>query len=541
MKKELLIVLLLLVLSFPAVKALFESGAFTAHDLTHHIIRQISMDRLLSEGQLPPRWSGELNNGYGYPLFLFNYPLPALFGEVFVKLGFGYVEAVKAVLFSSMLLSVLGMYLFLREFLGSKLAAFLGAVFYLYAPIRFLNIYVSSSVGSSLALGIMPFVFWSLNLICKGKKWGSVTGGVSLALLILAHNVTALMFAPVILVFGWIIGGRRVIWKIGGMLILGLGLSAWFWIPALFEKQFTKFDQIYANFYHDQFPSLMQLIRSPWGYGLSHPENPEIGDMSYQIGVIHILIMFLFVLFMWVKRGVREVRVIGGFGLITFVLSVFLMLKISISVWDNLPFLNLVQFPWRFLSVAVFAASVVAALLIKHLPFKKLLVISFLLLVIYSNRNHWHINEKFDPEENYYLNLKTTSTTYGEHLPKWGRIMDKKPISKIEFIDDRGEIKITNDKSAQILAEVETTVSAKLKLNQIYFPGWEIQVDGKPISFNYLDNEENYGLPVFNIEAGKHQVLAQFKNTPIRNIADFLSLISLVLLVILSIGLVMII
>src|SRR3989304_2310438 len=165
MKKEVIIILLLLLVSFPAVKNLLLPGGFTSHDLTHHVIRQISMDKLLSEGQFPPRWSGELNNGYGYPVFLFNYPLPAMVGAIFHKLGMGCGGSVEAVLFTSLIISVLGMYLFLKELLGSKLSAFLGAVFYLYAPLRFLNVYVSSAVGSALALGIVPFVFWSIILI----------------------------------------------------------------------------------------------------------------------------------------------------------------------------------------------------------------------------------------------------------------------------------------------------------------------------------------------------------------------------------------
>lgn len=155
MKKELIIILFLLLLSFPAVRTLLQPGGYTSHDLTHHVVRQISMDRLLSEGQFPPRWSGELNNGYGYPVFLFNYPLPAMAGEIFQKIGFGFVDSVKAVLFLSMVISAIGMYLFLKELLGLKLAAFLGAVFYLYTPLRFSGVYVSAAVGSVLALGIV--------------------------------------------------------------------------------------------------------------------------------------------------------------------------------------------------------------------------------------------------------------------------------------------------------------------------------------------------------------------------------------------------
>ena len=519
MKKEILVIFLLFLISIPAVKSLFIPGGFTSHDLTHHVIRQISMDKLLSEGQFPPRWSGELNNGYGYPVFLFNYPLPALVGEIFHKAGFGYETAVKAVLFVSMILGEIGMYLFLRSLLGSKMSAFLGAVFYLYAPIRFLNVYVSAAVGSALALGILPFVFWA---ILGGNI---LLGSICLAALILAHNVTALMFMPVILVFSVLLRKPKII----KMVLLGLGLSAWFWLPAIWEKQYIKFYQIYDNFYKDQFISPWQLIHSPWGYGLSHPQNPEDGDMSYQLGLIHILVMVILIPIMWVMRGTREIRVVGGFVLTFFVTSVFLMLKNSLPVWEKLPFLSLVQFPLRFSAISVFCASIAAALLVKYLPYKKLLVLSLLFLVLYANRNHWNINERFDPGEKYYLNLKTTSTTYGEHLPKWGRVMNQLSTGKLEVVRGVGMIRVVRNKSDLVLAKVEATSAATLKLNQIYFPGWQIQVDGKPVKFDYLNDGESHGLPVFDIYSGTHTVLAEFKNTPDRSIADTISLISVIL------------
>lgn len=573
MRKDLLVSFLLLLLSIPAVQSLFIPGGFTAHDLTHHVVRQISMDKLLSEGQFPPRWSGELNNGYGYPVFLFNYPLPAMVGEVFYKLGLGYVDSVKAVLFLSMVISVLGMYLFLNALLKDRLAAFLGAIFYLYAPLRFLTVYVSAAVGSALALGILPFVFWSLVLISKGDNspslklrrtrgdrgnWGTMLGGLSLAGLVLAHNVTALIFAPVLLAFGWVIlrlrsgqvGEMRVMRKIGVMFLLGLGLSAWFWIPATFERQYTRFDQVFGAFYKDQFPTLWQLIRSPWGYGLSHPQNPEPGDMAYQIGLMHIGVIGVLGLLMF--RGispstslrVEEIRVFGGFALALFALSVFLVLKISLPLWENLPFLALVQFPLRFQAWSVFAASIAAALLVKNLPFKKFLVISLLFLVLYANRNHWNINQVFDPGEDYYLNLKTTSTSYGEHLSKWGRIMEQPALAKLEMIRGMGEIRVIRDKSDEILAEVRTEEGGKLRLNQIYFPGWNIEIDGKKIDFDYLSDPdligadgESYGLPIFDIDKGNHLVGAKFKNPPVRNLADIITLITVIIFIIVILNL----
>lgn len=528
-KKEILIIFLLLIFSYPAVKSLLIPGAYTSHDLTHHVIRQINMDKLLSEGQFPLRWSADLNNGYGYPLFLFNYPLPALVGEVFHKLGFNFVDSVKAVLFLSMLVSILGMYLFLKELLGSRLAAFLGAIFYLYAPIRFLNVYVSAATGSALALALIPFVFWAI------LRRSILVGSISLAALILSHNVTALIFIPVIIIFSVVCSRLR---SLAVMLLLGLGLSAWFWLPALWEKQFIKFDQIYEGFYKDQFINIWQLIRSPWGYGLSHPQHPEPGDMSYQLGLIHIGVVIVTSLwFVVFGRKIKEVKAVGGFLLTFILLSLFLMLKISQPVWEIIPILKLVQFPLRFQAIFIFAASISAGLLIKYFPYKqslrtnalrKIVFLGLLILVIYANRNHWKINEVFNPGEDYYLSQKTTTTSYGEHMPKWGKTMNKSALSKLEFVEGKGNINILENKSAKVLAQVESITSSKLRFNQFYFPGWQIKVDNKKIDFNYLIEGESYGLPVFNIDAGKHKIEASFKNVTDRNIADTISLISIV-------------
>lgn len=538
MKREVLIIVLLFCLAIFAVKDLFLPGGFTSHDLTHHIVRQIDMDSLLSEGQFPPRWSGELNNGYGYPLFLFNYPLPAFLGEVFHKLGFSFVDCVKAVLFTSMILGELGMYLFLNSLLKSKMAAFLGGVFYLYAPIRFLNVYVSAAVGSALALGILPFVFWSLVEISKGgrvKEKGLrwiLAGGLFFALLIVAHNVTALIFTPLLLTFTFFTEGRKESKRMFLILLLGLGLSAWFWLPAVFEKQYIRFDEIYSGFFKNQFVSIWQLLHSPWGYGLSHPQKPEPGDMSYQLGLIHIGVILVYGLWLMVYGKKNKDKMLGIFALTTFFLSVFLMLKISEPVWERLPFLSLVQFPLRFQAISVFSASIAAGLLVKYLPWRKFIFIALLVLVIYANRHHWKINEQFNPPPSYYLNLKTTATSYGEHLPKWGRLMDKSPISKLEFIKGVGRVQVIKDKSAGVLAEVEASTKASLRFNQFYFPGWQVKVDDKLVHIDYLNQAENYGLPVFDVDAGKHFVLAEFKNTTDRNLADAVSVITVIIIMI---------
>lgn len=529
--------MLLILLSLPAVRSLTLPGGYTSHDLTHHVVRQISMDRNLKEGQFPPRWSGELNNGYGYPVFLFNYPLPSLLGEIFHLLGFGFVASVKAVLLISLIASVLGMYIFLKSLLKSNEASFLGSLFYLYAPIRFINVYVSAAVGSSLAMVFLPLVFWALVKLAQNGGLGTILiGSLSLAAFITSHNITVLMFMPLILGFGLLMlkaskEKSNLLKKYLLVGFLGLGLSAWFWFPAVFEAQFIRYSEAVGKVYEDQFPSLRQLIYSPWGFGLSHPQTE--GGMSYQVGLIHWLVVIssLGLVFVYWKKV--QFRVTSLFFLFFFGLSIFLMLKASLFFWDNLPWLDLMQYPFRILAISVFTASILAGLLVKYLPFKKLATFVLLTLVLYANRNHLGINQQFNPGEEYYLNLKTTTTTHGEHLPKWGRVALQEASAKLQFISGGGKIEYQKELSTNVAANIESSSSAVLRFNQFYFPGWKLEINGQSVRFDYLQEGEDYGLPVFKVQPGKSVFVAQFTSTWDRKIADAIGIFSAIVWIIL--------
>ncbi len=532
--KILLILGSLIIISIPAVKSLLVPGGFTSHDLTHHVVRQVQMHQILSEGQFPPRWTANLNSGFGYPVFLFIYPLPYLTGELFYLSGFNFVESVKAVMLLSMFGSVLTMFWFLRELLGAQYtkAAFLGAVFYLYAPIRLSIVYVSASVGSALALAIIPLVFWTiLRVIKEGKQKYVLIGALSVALLITAHNVTALIFAPLILVFSLIslkIYSAKFILKLILMFLWGAGMSAFFWLPAIWEKQYVIYDSVLSKFWVDQFPTLKQLIYSPWGYGLSHP-GVEQDAMSFQIGIAQILVAIILAGLLIFKRSEKQLQMWGVFSLAFFGLSIFLMLDSSTFVWKNLPMIGYIQFPYRISMVVMFVCALAVALIIKFIPHKNIMFVLLLGLVLYANRNHLNVNQRFDPGDDYYVSLQTTSSTFGEHLPKWANRDTKPTFSKVEFIDGVGGINTYQNNSDSVKSTLKIQSESEIKFNQYYFPGWEIRVDGKVVDINYLQPGENYGFPVFKVSEGEHALEAKFKNTAVRNIADGISFITLVL------------
>ena len=72
-----------------------------------------------------------------------------------------------------------------------------------------------------------------------------------------------------------------------------------------------------------------------------------------------------------------------------------------------------------------------------------------------------------------------------------------------------------------------------MKVNTIYFPGWQITVDGKKLAFDYSNQQ---GLIYFLIPAGSHEIKVQFKETPVRLVSDWISIVSFWIVIILLIN-----
>jgi len=522
MKRNLIIVCLLTILSIPAVKDLFKPGAYTSHDLTHHIVRTIHMDKVLSQGQFPPRWTDELNYGYGYPLFLFNYPLPSMIATGIHHLGADYIWSVKLTFVLSMMLSAIFAYILFAYLWRDRRAGWVSALFYLYAPIRFVNVYVSATFGNAVAFMFVPLIFYALIRGWRGEatKVATLAGAVSLAGLMLSHNIMALMFLPIIGLFWVVRPSRQGLVAMG----LGLGLAAWFWLPATLEKRYLRYDTTLVGFYQTHWPSLKQLVRSSWGYGFSHP-GTEADAMSFQIGLAHLFIVGISLVLILARRRLAKLK-LAIFWLFVFGISVLLMLEVSDPFWKIVPWLPYLQMPWRLLAVSVFAAVALAGWVVVNLPGKTVAAGLLSLAVIIANRNHWRINQVFDPGENYYLAINNTTTMASEHLPQGADKFDDFPpaTAKLEFLRGQGEISYQTNTAAAVEAVIMAKTDSLVRFNQIYFPGWRYWLNAQPLEVTFKPNRP---LPQFSIPSGRYTFSAQFTRTLERQVADIISLISL--------------
>ena len=139
---------------------LITPGLPVTHDGLDHVVRIANFYQSLTEGILIPRWAGNLNWGYGHPILMFLYPLPSYFASLFHFFGFSYIDSLKLVFASSYVFSGIFMYLWLKEFLGDR-PAIVGSILYLFAPYRFVDLYVRGALGEHVAFVFIPLVLYT--------------------------------------------------------------------------------------------------------------------------------------------------------------------------------------------------------------------------------------------------------------------------------------------------------------------------------------------------------------------------------------------
>lgn len=538
--KRLLPVMFVTLLLFFAVRPLFSDGFFPMHDDTQ-VARVVEMGKALKEGQFPVRWVSDLGYGYGYPIFNFYGPLPYYIGGVLYALGVSGLLATKIMFGIGIVLPSILLYCTTVGLLGWPAAA-TAALFLAYAPYHAVQIYVRGAVGEYWILIFWPLILYALIWARDSKRRSMVItlGAIGLAGSVLSHT---LMGYVTVFIFGtgfclhWIWGlltkrmDRRVITAYGITLGLGLGLSAFFWLPAIFEMKYTNVaGQVSATAdYHDHFVCLVQLWSSAWGFGGSSAGCVRDG-LSFMLGKIHILVALLAVAILAVRRKQSVDPTYRFLAFTIACIGIFFTLQVSEPLWNIFPGFSYLQYPWRFLSLASFGLSILAGYAVntaKRFGIRVLIAGMCITAVIYMNMK-W-----FTPQYSYVKSAKTFETSEAlrwkasaisdEYLPPQVVRPTEENMVVSDTIVSSVLVHITPIVSTAIDKRflVESTRSAILTIHTAYFPGWTYSVNKQTVQPEVHD-----GLPSIQVEAGKNVVEWHFTNTPVRTAGNVITMIS---------------
>ncbi|MEX2007749.1 MAG: 6-pyruvoyl-tetrahydropterin synthase-related protein [Candidatus Levyibacteriota bacterium] len=499
--------------------ALLHKGLIPTHDGEFHVIRFYEFSRAFFDGDFYPRWASDLNAGYGVPLFNYVYPLPNYFALLIHAFGFSFIESFKIQMFLSLIIGAIFFYLWSREFWG-ELGGIVSSVFYTFTPYHFVDVYVRGSVGEVLALAIFPALLWSVTKFAKTKKQVFFPlSSVFFALLIFSHNILALMFSAFLVFYVSLLvykekDKRSLIYQYTSILVLGLGLSSIFWLPALLEKQYVVGLDIYEV--SNNFPLLYQLLIPTWGSGLS--EGGLQDQISFQIGVANLTVMFLCPIFLLLYRKKDNKKTIVLFFLFWFSVVFLLMLRASEFIWETIPLMNYFQFPWRFLSLEMIITSFLAGGVVYFGKAKKILAVfligvSFILGIGYAKVAYY-----MDRQDNYYIanpvfidGTNSPGNAFG--IVGFNRNL-KKADAKFVFNKGSGTFNIKEIKSSEYFAVVTASEDSEIVVNTAHFPGWGVFVEGKRIDVQKTQD----GLISFQLPEGTHEVMIRLEDTAVRKV-----------------------
>ncbi len=513
----------------------------------------------LRAGQFPPRWMPDAAYGLGYPFFNFYAALPYYVAALLKAIGFGYLWSIKLTQVVGFMAAAAAMYGLVLRVWRDRGAALVAALAYTYAPFHLVNVYVrGDSLSEFYAFIFYPLIVHALVALHERVCWPRVAWlALAYGGLILTHNVSALIFSPfVALGIVLLLLARRegrVRWLIasGAGLVGGLMLSAWFWWPALRERGWGHMADMTTGYFHysGHFRGLdLVQLRLLFDYAVTADRTPFVTGLVQALvalGGMVALIVSCRRLLRDDGEGLLGKRALFfGFAALSFMIATWLITPLSRLLWDHLPLLPMVQFPWRFLSIQAFAVALLAVPLVQALPRSRWAALAISALLIVSalgalRPERLEIGETDVTTERLRLYELFTgnigSTVRYEYLPQWA---DPRPFMSEAAINDVAKappLVVAGEATAELaLAQGRevwdvqvTSDGAELAFQTYYFPGWRAWVDGQSVAISPLPG---LGYIRLSVPFGAHRVELAFGRTRSRALGEGISLLALLAL-----------
>lgn len=482
-----------------------------------------------------PRWIPEAGAGLGKPYF--NYYAP---GFAYLCLPFswiGPVGATKLVILLVTCAAALAAFSLGRDWGGLR-GGCLAALICVAAPYPVFNLYTRGDLAEYTAnhLGaVMLLVLW--RLINGGVTWRGALGCALLfALVVIQHNISALVLTGVFAAFAAGLAKLARVtgaaWaRLGLVFVLGLALSAWFWLPALVELPMVHSDVLIEGVYDPSNRLISEAAPfARWSRSVATlgPVVPAVACLLLLAGALRL-----------VPRG--KAWLVAG-GVIALVL---LTLPVSWLFWDHAPLAKFIQFPWRLFGAANLLAATGAALVcrLEDRPGPARLFarpgLQWIALVgaLYLVAGVWCIslrNLRVMPVHEPALNLQYWQDgrgagphglvlTIGEFLPKDADFASLPDFHGSVATSPDLKLRVRGVDGASCTLSNETGKSGTVFIRQFWFPTWYAEIDGTESNCRAGPG----GCLAVDVPAGSRSVRVFQRRTGIEFGAEWLSALAL--------------
>ena len=507
---------------------LWLQGGTRGHDLFHHLLSGHYFAQQLWQGELYPRWLMAMNGGFGSPTFFFYPPLPYYVSALFAGPAALPHQAVYPLLASAslaLLLSGLSAYLWLRSCTspGRALAV---SLLYLALPYHLaMDLYARFALAEFWAFVWAPLILLGQDLATRRQRFGLPLLALTLALLAYSHLPSLLLMLGLI--------SLRALWQawrgrtlspcwltLGGML-LGLCMAAALLLPALLDQGAISMELMRGGMFdfRRNFLDRLPTGLDDWRFR---------GHLAWQ----SVLTMGLLLLAWAATREPYHPELIcwGAIGVAAFLM----MLSPSQPIWQLLPPLQRVQFPWRLNLVLTLATVAVVALgPPTHRPWQWLwwclLLLTLASAIAYVRHapltqapDRFAIASEFDSKRSAreYRPSQVPGGLFAPSLLAW----KEEFLPPVSTEQAGASWKVLIWQSRRLELAVSASAPTRLVLHQYDYPGWQAWLD-EELMLTVSANRQ--GLLQVWVPAGNHTLSLRLTQRWPERLGNGLSLLGL--------------
>lgn len=499
-----------------------------AHDMAFHLFQAGQFADAVGDGTLLPRWAAGSNNGHGSPNFIFYSPLSYYFAALLkFMVGSLPLSLVISIWFSFFFSGIAMFRAAVR--LSGRGGALPAAVFYQLLPFHLLDLYARGTFAELFAFTWFPLIILCAHRVFTAENKAPFVCGLSLSYggLILTHLVSGYIFTFVLalyLAFNYLIHrDKRAFSEALFAQVAGLGLSAFYLLPAVFERKYVQIDYIVSCQVGDFRRNFLFLI-ADLQQGVS-----DYRLMLHAAAVLELVLFLSLVLALPANREENRRMSPHHCFMALFLFAFFLTIPLSGPIWELIPGFATLQFPWRWLSVMELSLCFLMGRVFcsreecpvgTSPPGGRLLMYSLsaillvsLVIIGKSDKTHPAAFAGYPVAREY------TPTAVAD----LGKLLAEKK-EQVSTVSGVAASAVRRWHAERRVVEVNAATPALVRIATSYYPGWQAEVDGLGVPIGI---ENRSGAMLIGMPQGRHTLTLNFVDTPVRRLAKYLSLFSL--------------